>query len=170
MIVPAGVAANVISYSRRPWFDAEPPLPRKFRKGGREAPDNKGGGSDGGGGGACQSVRKALGVVWEELVGFIVPLRHKPFLYLVLFQVRAHKPLACGQLFPLLARNVLSPLWPSQRPCATTLRRSAVAHDPSAVVAQVCNSIDFGGFYLYFVQDYVAPHFTLFGWSDLIRF
>ena len=117
-----GVAANVISYSRRPWFDAEPPLPRKFRKGGREAPDNRGGGSGvggGGGGGVCESVGKVLGVIWAELVGFIVPLRHKPFLYLVLYQVRANRVLATNSPRPWLAASLVALV--AKPACATTL-------------------------------------------------
>ena len=36
------------------------------------------GGGGGGGGGVCESVGKVLGVVWAELVGFIVPLTYGP--------------------------------------------------------------------------------------------
>ena len=51
--------------------------------------------------------------MFPAAAGFIKPMQHKPFLYLVLYQS--------------------------------------------------FNSIDFGGFYLYFLQDYVEPDFNVFG-------
>ena len=150
------------SPSRRPWFDAEPP-PASSARSGREAPDNRGGSSvgGGGGGGVCERGQGAGGDPPAELVGTIVRSGTGPPLPRALpgAQTACLRPNAR----PWLSASLV--LWPSQR----RLQRLFGSRQLLTVLgcaAQVCNAIDFGGFYLYFVQDYVAPHFTLFGWHS----
>jgi hypothetical protein len=62
-----GPIANIVSYSRRPWFYPEPPTPRNLREGGAGREGQ--GGKDEGGSSSCSCLVRAWQVVKRELIG-----------------------------------------------------------------------------------------------------